>query len=100
LRRVDRLVLRAQSRLGIGDSAIESPDLLLDLRRPEAEDGVRVPARVDAPRLGDVVEDGEKTAVVSLGEGIVLVVGAPRALEGETEPYGRRRLDPVHDVLD
>ena len=50
--------------------------------------------------LGDVVEVGEEGVVLLLGDGIVLVVMAPRAPHREPEPNRRGGVDAIHDVLD
>ena len=50
--------------------------------------------------LGDVVEVGEEFVVLLLGDGVVLVVMAPRAPHREPEPNRRGGVDAIHDVLD
>ena len=51
------------------------------------------------PGLVDIAEHREETVVIALGDGIELVVVAPRALERQPQERGRHRLHPVRDVL-
>ena len=62
--------------------------------------GRRIAVLVDLAALGDVVEEGEGPIKLLLAEGIVLVVVAAGAAQGEAQPDGGRGLHPVHHVLD
>jgi len=50
--------------------------------------------------LGHIVEEGEEAEVVALRDRVELVIVAAGALEGQTQPGGAERADPVGDVFD
>ena len=62
--------------------------------------GRRIAVLVDLAALGDVVEVGEGSIELLLAEGVVLVIVAAGAAQGQAQPDGGGGLHPVHHVLD
>ena len=90
---------------GGGDGGLEVGDLLLLSGIRDLHGGVGVAAGAigsasNDAAFFDVVEEGEELIKFLLADGIVFVVVAAGAAEGETHPGGAGGVDAVDDVFD
>src|SRR5258705_12920572 len=63
------------------------------------DEGRLVTEVVDESPIGRVVEERGELVILFLQDGIVLVIVAARAAHREPEPYRRRGLDTIGDVV-